>query len=264
MKEDKIGAIKNAIRKNFDASPESYQAFESRYGFFKALSGRLIDFMHPPEMARILDIGCGTGASCIQILDAIPGARVWGLDNSVGMLHAACSIIGESERLRFVEGDATKLNEHFSIHFDAIVYSASIFLIPDYKESLRQASDLLVPEGSVGLTFMEGLFDVESNNLFEVADRQAQEGVSLKKPVKMDEFKRFFAETFSINRTITEGFELSWDALRQFFSIPAMSAGLFPRFQYEERVRKVLSIFDHMPATRAFFRWVLMAGEKRQ
>ena len=26
---------------------------------------------------------------------------------------------------------------------------------------------------------------------------------------------------------------------------------------------RFLSIFDHMPATRAFFRWVLMAGEKR-
>lgn len=260
MEQTKASRIKTAIRENFDASAEGYGEFERRHGFFKSLSARLIDFLEPPAGGRILDIGCGTGASCIQILDAVPGSAVWGLDNSLGMLEAARSICGNRDRVTFVHGDAAKLKEIFTEPFHAAMYSASIFLIPDFLESLRQARDLLLPKGRVGLTFMDGLYDGDGNNLFQLADREAHEGVSLKKPVQIEELRLGFSSLFARSREKNEAIELPQEVLRQFFSLPAMSAGLFPGFAYEERVRKVGRIFDHMPKSPMVFRWILMVG----
>lgn len=263
MDENKISRIKTAIKENFDRSPAHYHSFEERYGFFRSLSETLLRGMDLPATAEVLDVGCGTGASSVQILEALPRCRVWGLDNSPAMLETARSTIGESDRLTFVEGDAAKLSHYFSFQFDAIIYGASIFLIPDYEESLRQARDLLKDRGSVGLTFMDGLFDVKGNNLMSVADQEAKEGVSLKKPVNLEKFRSLFADVFPLHRSWNEDFQLPEELLREFFSIPAMSAGLFPGIEYPERVRKVARLFDHIPKTQIHFRWILMVGQKK-
>jgi cyclopropane-fatty-acyl-phospholipid synthase len=264
MDEAKILKIKQAVKSNFQSSPAHYQSFEERYGFFQRLNGQLLSRMNLPPDADILDIGCGTGASCVQILSALPRSRVWGLDNSSAMLETARNNIGESERLTFVEGDAANLTEHFDFSFDAIIYSASIFLIPDYQQSLRQAKTLLKPSGSVGLSFMDGIYDSGNNNLFALADQEAKTGVSLRKAVNLTEFHGFFAETFSSGLSWNEDFLLAEELLREFFSIPAMSAGLFPGLPYEDRVARVSLLFDHMPGTSRLFRWMLMVGQKAE
>lgn len=262
MEQRKIAKIKAAVKGHFEQSPDHYQAFEDRYGFFRALNEALLSRMKPPDGAKILDVGCGTGSSSGQIVDTVQDCRVWGLDNSPAMLEAARAKVGESGRLRFVEGDGARLGEYFDFHFDAIVYSASIFLMPDYEESLRQARDLLKPGGCVGLTFMDGVFDPDGKNALAVADRDAGLGVSLKKPVKLFEFLAFFEQIFPRRRTWQEDMRLPEDLLRDFFSVPAMSAGLFPGLEYPERLTRVNSLFDHLPRTENCFRWVLVVGEK--
>jgi ubiquinone/menaquinone biosynthesis C-methylase UbiE len=262
MDERKLLKIKEAVRCNFDLSPDPYQAFEDRHGFFRRLNHALLEPMDLPTRAQVLDVGCGTGASCAQMLDALPECRLWGLDLSEAMLDAARNRLPESARVRYVRGDAAKLADYFQSPFDAIVYSASIFLIPDYRESLRQAVQLLKNDGSVGLTFMDGLYDTDGQNLFALADEQANEGVSLKKPVKWVEFEAFFKQIFHGVRSWSEDFVFPEEALRQFFSIPAMSAGLFPGLEYAERVRKVHRLFDLMPGTQRVFRWRLMIGKR--
>ena len=193
MDEGKITKIKKAVKGNFELSPAYYQSFEDRYGFFRSLNEALVSGMDLPADADILDVGCGTGASSLQLVEALPKCRVWGLDNSPAMLETARSRINESDRLSFVEGDAARLADYFSFQFDAVIYSASIFLIPDFKESLRQANDLLKKGGRIGLSFMDGLYDPDGNNLLEIADREAKEGVSLRRPVTLPEFQSFFA-----------------------------------------------------------------------
>jgi ubiquinone/menaquinone biosynthesis C-methylase UbiE len=257
----KITKIKNAVKGNFEQSPAAYQSFEARYGFFRRLNEALVSGMGLQADADILDIGCGTGASCFQLLEALPKCRVWGLDNSPAMLETARSRNNESDRLSFVEGDAGRLAEYFSFKFDAVIYSASIFLIPDFTESLCQARDLLKKNGRIGLTFMDGLYDPEGNNLLEIADRDANQGVSLRKPVSLPEFQSFFAELFPRHKFWREDFRLPEDLLREFFSIPAMSAGLFPGIEYSTRVTKVARLFDHVPQGEVLFRWILMVGE---
>jgi ubiquinone/menaquinone biosynthesis C-methylase UbiE len=262
MDEGKITKIKQAVKGNFELSPAYYQSFEDRYGFFRSLNEALVSGMDLPAEADILDVGCGTGASSLQLMEALPKCRVWGLDNSPAMLETARSRINESDRLSFVEGDAARLADYFSFRFDAVIYSASIFLIPDFKASLRQAGNLLKKGGRIGLSFMDGLYDPDGNNLLEIADREAKEGVSLRRPVSLPEFKSFCAEMFPGHKFWQEDFRLPKDLLREFFSVPAMSAGLFPGFEYPDRVGKVSRLFDHLPQTEVLFRWILIVGER--
>jgi SAM-dependent methyltransferase len=195
------------------------------------------------------------------LAEAVPQSQIYGLDNSKAMLEYARSHIGESDRLSFVEGDAADLTSCFDIRFNAIIYSASIFLIPDYESSLLQARDLLDTGGSVGLTFMDGLYTVEGKMALALADREAKEDVSLRRPVDIAGFHTFFRKTFLRERSWNEDMRLPVEELRDFFTVPAMSAGLFPKIPYPERVKKVARLFDHLPKTVNLFRWVFMMGE---
>jgi ubiquinone/menaquinone biosynthesis C-methylase UbiE len=260
MDPEKIVKIKNAVRTNYNESPGLYDDFEDRYGFFRTLTVTLLARMRLPNGADVLDVGCGTGASTARIAEVVRGSRVCGLDNSSAMLGVARTRVGESDRVSFLEGDAARLRDYFDSHFDGILYNASIFLIPDYEESLRQARDLLKAGGRVGLTFMDGVYDQSNKNALAEADREAGEGVSLKKAVKLPELIAFFKELFPFHESSSEDFRLPLELLRDFFSVQAMSAGLFPHFEYSERVRKVARLFDHLPMTTVFFRWIIMVG----
>jgi len=262
MDPNKLLKIKNAVKNNFEHSPGTYVKFEEKYGFFNTLNSRLVNFMDVRPGSRILDIGCGAGASTNQMLDHIPGSTVVGVDNSPAMLQEARLRYGESDRLTFLEADAAKLSNIAFGLFDAVVYSASIFLIPDYQESLRQVKALLNSDGVVGVTFMDGVYDAQGQNFLASADQLLNEGVSLKKAVELDELLSFLHEMFRNLRSRDENFELPRDALKEFYSVPAMSAGLFPKFPYPERRSKVARLFSHTPESQIFFRWKLMAGSK--
>ena len=260
MDQEKISRIKTAIRGNFDASPAHYQAFEEKYGFFRKLNSSLVNRMKLEAGARVLDVGCGTGASSKHIAEVVPQCKVWGLDISDGMLRQARADVGESDRIAFVKGDAAELTAYFDFDFDAVIYSASIFLIPDYEKSLGQARMLLKQRGSVGLTFMDGLYDSAGNNALELADASAEQGVSLKRAVRLAELRSVFSQLFPRSEEWNEDFELPRELLQGFFSVPAMSAGLFPGTEYEHRLRKIDRLFDHLPSNDVLFRWVLMIG----
>ncbi len=262
MDPHKLAKIKKAVKNNFEESPDAYLAFEEKHGFFENLNSRLVSLMGVASGSRILDIGCGSGASSKQMLEHIPDSYVVGVDNSPSMLKAARLKYGDSNRLFFIEGDAAELSHIKSGLFDAVVYSASIFLIPDYKESLRQAKDLLNRDGVVGLTFMDGVYDDEGQNFLALADQQVNEGISLNKAVNLQELLAFFKDMFSRVRTQEENFQLSPATLAEFFSVPAMSAGLFPKFPYSERKLKVARIFSFAQDRKLLFRWILIAGEK--
>jgi SAM-dependent methyltransferase len=61
----------------------------------------------PPGARRILDVGCGAGATSFALADALPGARVTGLDLSAALVAAARSRAGDRPNVVFAEGDAT-------------------------------------------------------------------------------------------------------------------------------------------------------------
>ena len=262
MDEKKILKIKEAIKRNFEQSPTQYETFERKCGFFSALNSTLIDTLDIQRNLKVLDIGCGTGASSKQILSAIPGSEVWGLDNSPAMLEIARNSNPNPSRLRFIEGDAGDLVNCVKARMDLVIYSASIFLIPDYKASLNQAWSLLEPGGKLGLTYMVGVFENGGENAFVCADDHARTNLSQKKPVELDSLTLFLNDLFSNVTSLVRDFSCDKEMLRDFFSIPAMSAGLYPSLVYEDRLKMLEALFSHLRCDKMSFRWNLVTALK--
>ena len=262
MDSDKILKIKNAVKKNFEQSPDKYTEFENKYGFFYKLNAHLLDRLKIHSTLRVLDVGCGTGASSRQILQTIPGVQVFGLDNSPSMLDVAKSDNPDPERLCFIEGDAARLTSIVDEPMDIIIYSASIFLIPDYEESLSQAWSLLSKGGKLGLTFMVGVYDQTGENAFLLAEERAKTGISLRKPVELEKLAEYAQGLFVTTNADRIDFTCGPEFVRDFFSIPAMSAGLYPADPYEERLEKLDRLIANTPSKNLFFRWSLITCTK--
>jgi ubiquinone/menaquinone biosynthesis C-methylase UbiE len=259
---DKINKIKSAVRRNFDASPVQYDAFEGRYGFFKRLNADLLQLLSPQGKGTILDIGCGTGASSAQLKEACPQARIVGLDNSSAMLAKARLNYGSVEGLCFQEGDATALTACLAEPVDTVIYSASIFLIPDFRESLRQAHQLLSPSGQIGLTFLDGVVSETGENRFFQVEQAHPLGLSLRKAVLLSDLEAFLRSLFGAVSLQERVYRLPKPQVQAFYSIPAMSAGIFPALDYEERLVRIATLFDHLPEEELLFRWVMIVGTK--
>jgi ubiquinone/menaquinone biosynthesis C-methylase UbiE len=99
----------------------------------------------------ILDVGCGTGVFAARVREALPQAKVWGVDLVAGMLakgrtrwHAhrgsVVPIQGDSERLPFREGA-----------FDVVTCSNSFHHYPHQERAVEEMRRVLKPGGRLVL-----------------------------------------------------------------------------------------------------------------
>jgi ubiquinone/menaquinone biosynthesis C-methylase UbiE len=257
--------FKAAVEKNFDQSADAYDRFEEQHHLFETLARRQLELIEPSRPKRILDVGCGTGISTIALHQAIAGRspNVYAIDISEPMLLRARERCKSLQGVYFIRGDAEILSTYFNESFDAIFYAASIFLLPGFAESLRQASQLLVPGGVLSISFYAGLFDKKGNDAIQKAfpDQKYQYGaVPIRELVSC-------LESLPGTRTtrIEFRFEVSRDFLFDFLSIPAQSSGLFPKIPYLERIPKVRD-FCELLAKRVepvFMGWEFLIARKR-
>jgi SAM-dependent methyltransferase len=102
----------------------------------------------PPP--RVLDLGCGLGASSIALARAYPRATVQGVDldtASVAHARAAAAEAGVADRVSFVVGDAARPAQEAS--FDLITIFEALHDMADPVGALRTARDRLADGGSV-------------------------------------------------------------------------------------------------------------------
>ena len=257
--EEKAAMVKAAIKKAFALSPEPYDKFEARWGLFADLTRRLIAAMDLSSSDRVIDVGCGSGASCRPLISALPQGEIVGLDISPEMIDAAQRFLGDYPNVTLVVGDAARLDEHLTGKFDAALYTASAFLIPDLARSLDSALKVLKPGGKIGLTFMVGLYDGQGADLLRLAEQEAQTGANFKRAIYLEQAVRVFEERIRDVSHLTHDLELPRQAMRQFYSIPAQSAGVYPNSNYDQRQANLDKLFYHMPE-QILFRWQIMIG----
>jgi len=102
----------------------------------------------PPS--RVLDLGCGLGASSIALARAYPRAQVLGVDldeASVTEARAEAAEAGVADRVTFVVGDAAHVASETS--FDLITAFEALHDMADPVGTLRAARALLAGDGSV-------------------------------------------------------------------------------------------------------------------
>ncbi|MFO0891156.1 MAG: class I SAM-dependent methyltransferase [Isosphaeraceae bacterium] len=96
---------------------------------------------------RLLDIGCGTGLFAARLRDALPQAKVWGVDLTAEMLtkgevrwrHLEADVLpvqGDSERLPFASGS-----------FDFVTCANSFHHYPHQETAVAEMARVLNPGG---------------------------------------------------------------------------------------------------------------------
>jgi ubiquinone/menaquinone biosynthesis C-methylase UbiE len=257
--------FKTAVEKNFDQSADAYDRFEERHHLFETLTRRQLELIEPARPERILDVGCGTGISTLALQQAMAerSPNIYAIDISERMLLRARERCKSLPGIYFIRGDAENLSAYFNEAFDAIFYTASIFLLPGFAESLRQASNLLLPGGVLSISYYAGLFNEKGEDAIKKAfpDQKYQYGA-----VPIGELTACL-ESLPGSRTtrVDFRFEVSREFLFDFLSIPAQSSGLFPKIPYLDRIPKVRDLCDLLSkrVDPVFMGWEFLIARKR-
>jgi ubiquinone/menaquinone biosynthesis C-methylase UbiE len=261
--------IKNIVRANFDSSSEPYERYEKKYGLFRYLTLELAENCGIQIGMNICDIGCGTGTSTI-LLSKLVGedGNVTGVDLSENMLKVARSQVRSLidrepkqhnfENISFIQCDADELAKQFEHNFDAILYNASIFLIPNPKNTLASVFNKLTPGGCVGFNYLIGVFDHPCNN----HDENIPSGSDLFLGARDENqpfapYGRRINDIWAYPKILKEiGFKniklgrlskrMVQDELLAFYSIPAQSAALWPKTEYQLRLENLEALVRYL------------------
>ena len=108
-----------------------------------------------PAGARLVEVGCGTARNLVRIARRYPNAQLFGLDASAEMLRTASRSIqraGLERQIALAHGYAEALCPALfgeSESFDAVLFSYSLSMIPDWRLALRAANAALAPGGRI-------------------------------------------------------------------------------------------------------------------
>ena len=91
---------------------------------------------------RVVEIGCGTARNLIAIARRYPATQLFGLDASAEMLATAAEAVeraGVSRRITLKRGLAEEMSPELfgeGRGFDAVIFSYSLSMIPDWRGAL--------------------------------------------------------------------------------------------------------------------------------
>jgi ubiquinone/menaquinone biosynthesis C-methylase UbiE len=254
--------ITERIRANFDRGAGDYARFEAKRAFFAALTADLLALRPLPRGARVLDVGCGTGASLEGLAAAAAGTPPVGVDVSLGMLRAARDRLGPGALL--VQGDGCRLDGLFRPAFDAVFYNAVLFMIPDGAGSLESALRVLRPGGAVYASLLEGACCFPDGETLPAMLSRRGLSVGTHSPTPagsaVEAMERLFRPVLKAVREV----EMDRTVFLDFYGMEPMSAGLMPALAFPER-RAALESFagDHFGGGgRVVQRWLLAVGQK--
>lgn len=258
-------AIKRIVRSNFEKSAKRYETFEQQYGVFNKLTLDLAAKCHIKPGMTVADIGCGTGASTFTLADLVgPKGSVIGIDFSANMLEIA----REKNALSNVEfrlGDADNVNKFIGNKIDAILFNACIFLIPTFEETLASSYTLLKEDSYVGMNYLLGLFDQDNVDLLQLVKE---------KDLDFAPYGRSIVDTSTLPKILTQigytnissdtiAIEMERSQIMDFYSIPAHSAGLYPKTPYSDRLHLLDVLLTHLETftNTIYQRWGWVIGK---
>lgn len=119
---------------------------------------------------RIIDVGCGSGATAIVLAQEFPQSEVVGIDLSKPLLHLAsqaAQAAGLADRVRFEIGDAERI-AYEDNSFDVVLSLNMVHIVEHPIQMLNEIERILVPEGSLFIVDLKrswlGLFEKEMNS----------------------------------------------------------------------------------------------------
>jgi SAM-dependent methyltransferase len=150
-----------SLRKVTDARP----GYEERIGrYSKPLAGAFLEVLELPARARVLDVGCGSGALTERLAEALGPESVAGLDPDPDDLATCASRVPGAD-LRLGTADDLPWDDGA---MDAVVSQLVIGLVPDGPAALREMTRVCRPGGIVagcvwdfggGMTMLRAFWD---------------------------------------------------------------------------------------------------------
>jgi ubiquinone/menaquinone biosynthesis C-methylase UbiE len=154
----------------------SYEPF-TRHAFYqavnRALVQRTIGLLTPPagRAARIVDLGCGTGAVTQMVVEALGErqieASIVALDPSADALASARSrLAGSHLDVRFVEGDESALTGQA----DVLFLCNAIHLVENKEATIARIAEAVAPGGlfAFNSAFFSGAYVAGTENFYRL------------------------------------------------------------------------------------------------
>jgi ubiquinone/menaquinone biosynthesis C-methylase UbiE len=162
---DVLDTIANSL--NVRASEPAMQTICARY----------MAQIAPPAGARVLEIGCGNGATTRLIMEHLNPARLVGIDPSPVFIDMARAAFADEPRASFAVGEAATTGQPDACFDLAIAHTVYSHLV-DPEAALAEARRVLRPDGQ--LVIFDGDFATISVALFDGDPLQTALGAVLR------------------------------------------------------------------------------------
>jgi ubiquinone/menaquinone biosynthesis C-methylase UbiE len=140
------------------------------------------------QEGRIIDVGCGSGATALVLAQAFPDSRVVGIDLSEPLLHLAnqaAHSAGLADRVRFETGDAEKI-PYEDNSFDIVLSLNMVHIVEHPVQMLNEFERILDPDGSLFIVDLKrswlGLLEKEMKSAFTLEEARTLFGRSVLRP----------------------------------------------------------------------------------
>jgi ubiquinone/menaquinone biosynthesis C-methylase UbiE len=114
----------------------------------RAIRQTFLSWIDLPDGARLLEVGCGSGAICRELARLPKVREVVGLDPSGYILAKGRELATGVANLTFREGDARAL-PFAADEFDLLIFHTSLCHVPGPEDALTEARRVLRPGGTL-------------------------------------------------------------------------------------------------------------------
>jgi ubiquinone/menaquinone biosynthesis C-methylase UbiE len=196
--DDPLRQAKAKAAATYDAAADHFD--DEPLAFWERIGARTVERLALATGAKVLDVGCGTGASALPAAHAVgPSGFVTGVDLSARLLDRARAKARGLTNIKFRVADMTSLG-YPNDHFDAAVSVFSIFFVPDMEGLVRELWRMVLPGGKLAVTTW-------GPRIFEPAYSRWQAAVKRERPDLYSAFNPWdrITDPESVRRLLQDG-----------------------------------------------------------
>jgi ubiquinone/menaquinone biosynthesis C-methylase UbiE len=198
--DDPLRQAKAKAAATYDAAADHFD--DAPLAFWDRIGKRTVERLALTPGAKVLDVGCGTGASALPAAQTVGlNGRVIGIDLSARLLERARAKAAARglTNIEFRIGDMTA-SAYPNENFGAVVSVFSIFFVPDMEGLVRELWRMVRPGGKLAVTTW-------GPRIFEPAYSRWQAAVRQERPDLYSAFNPWdrITDVESVRRLLQDG-----------------------------------------------------------